>query len=211
MIPVFGFYLQPAVGGRLLPYAFWRQFVEIENVVAIKIAAFNRYQTFDVIRALCESGRENDIALYTGNDDNIVSDLITEYRIQTDFGVKRARFVGGLLGHWAVWTQAAVRLLERVKSEVVGADVVAAEWLTRSIEVTDMNAVLFDAANDFRGCIPGIQTILQQQGLLAHARCLNPDEVLSPGQRNELERIRQAYPHWLDDDFVAANRDRWRQ
>lgn len=210
VIPVFGFYLQPAIGGRLLPYEFWREFAEIENVVAIKIAAFNRYQTLDVIRGVCDAGREGDIAFYTGNDDNIVNDLLSTYRIQTPAGAKTVRFVGGLLGHWAVWTHAAVELLNEIHLATEGGKAIPAEWLTRAIEVTDMNAALFDAANEFRGCVPGVHHILNQQGLTGDARCLDTSASLSNGQESELERVRASYPHLTDDLFVRSNVDRWR-
>jgi dihydrodipicolinate synthase/N-acetylneuraminate lyase len=195
VIPLFGFYLQPAVGGRVLPYEFWRAFAEIENVAAIKIAPFNRYQTIDVIRAVAESGRE--IALYTGNDDNILLDLLTPYR----FDNKTLRIVGGLLGHWAVWTRRAVELLEqRCKLN---------DSLTLAIEITDSNAAFFDAANGFRGCIAGIHEVLHRQGLLAGRWCLNPSEDLSPGQMEEIDRVYRAYPHLNDDSFVRQHIDEW--
>ena len=211
VIPVFGFYLQPTIGGRILPYEFWRSFAEIENVIAIKIAAFNRYQTLDVIRGICDAGQEERIAFYTGNDDHIVGDLMTPYLIRTDDGVRTVRFVGGLLGHWAVWTRAAVQLLEQVRRDLCSSDRVCSEWLTRTVEVTDMNAALFDAANEFRGCLPGVGSVLHQQGLLTSARCLDPNEILSPGQADELARVRRHYPHLLDDEFVQENLDRWRR
>jgi dihydrodipicolinate synthase/N-acetylneuraminate lyase len=211
IMPVIGFYLQPAVGGRILPYAFWRAFAEIDNVIAIKIAAFNRYQTLDVVRGLCDAGREDEITLYTGNDDNIVADLLTEYRIQTSQGAKCVRFRGGLLGHWAVWTKSAVELLNRVHQTLQASENVPAELLRLNIEVTDCNAALFDAANNFTGCIPGIHEILQRQGLLPGTWCLNPEEILSPGQKQELDRVIAAYPECNDDDFVRANLDRWLQ
>jgi dihydrodipicolinate synthase/N-acetylneuraminate lyase len=195
VIPLFGFYLQPAVGGRVLPYEFWRAFAEIENVVAIKIAPFNRYQTIDVMRAVAESGR--DIALYTGNDDNILLDLLTPYR----FGETTLRIVGGLLGHWAVWTRRAVELLEqryRIRDN-----------LTLAIEITDSNAAFFDAANGFRGCIAGIHEVLRRQGLLAGRWCLNPSEDLSTGQMEEIDRVYRAYPHLNDDEFVRRHIDDW--
>jgi dihydrodipicolinate synthase/N-acetylneuraminate lyase len=195
VIPLFGFYLQPAVGGRVLPYEFWRAFAEIENVVAIKIAPFNRYQTIDVIRAVAESGRE--IALYTGNDDNILLDLLTPYR----FGETTLRIVGGLLGHWAVWTRRAVELLE----QRCGLN----DSLTLAIEITDSNAAFFDAANGFRGCIAGIHEVLRRQGLLAGRWCLNPREDLSPGQMEEIDRVYRAYPRLNDDDFVRQHLDEW--
>lgn len=196
-IPVFGFYLQPAVGGCVLPYSFWSRFAEIENVVAIKIAAFNRYQTLDVIRALAEAGR-NDIALYTGNDDNIVMDLLTPYRFRVGDRHVTRRFVGGLLGHWAVWTRRAVELLEHCHTLVAADAGVPLEMLQLANEVTDCNAVLFDAANDFHGCIPGIHEVLRRQGLLNSTACLNPEEVLSPGQAGEIDRLYAAYPHLVE-------------
>jgi dihydrodipicolinate synthase/N-acetylneuraminate lyase len=193
ILPVFGFYLQPAAGGRILPYEFWRLFVEIENVIAIKIAPFNRYQTLDVVRAVAESGRR--IALYTGNDDNIVADLVTPFP-------GGLRFSGGLLGQWAVWTRRAVELLERAEN-------ISAELLAEGVQLTDANAALFDAANQFRGCIAGIHEVLVRQGLLAGRWCLDPDEDLSPGQMAEIDRVCAAYPHLQDDDFVRENLDRW--
>jgi dihydrodipicolinate synthase/N-acetylneuraminate lyase len=199
-IPVFGFYLQPAVGGRVLSYEFWRQFVEIPNVVAIKVAAFNRYHTIEVLRALAESGRAGEIALYTGNDDNIVIDLLTRHEFITTSGPVRLGFAGGLLGHWAFWTRGAVRLLERCKA-ARASDGVPAELLTLASQVTDCNAAVFDVANGFAGCIPGIHEMLRRQGLLENVHCLNPNETLSPGQRNEIDRIYRAYPHL--SDFVA--------
>jgi dihydrodipicolinate synthase/N-acetylneuraminate lyase len=207
VIPVVGFYLQPSVGGRVLPYSFWRRFAEIENVVAIKMAPFNRYQTIDVVRAVVESGRE-DIALYTGNDDNIVLDLLTPWKFNVN-GEERRRFiVGGLLGHWAVWTQRAVQLLSEAKA-ARSQPQIDASWLARNIAVTDSNAVLFDAANKFHGCIPGIHEVLRRQGLLQGTWCLNPHEVLSPGQSEELDRIYRDYPELNDDDFVKENLDSW--
>lgn len=194
IIPIIGFYLQPAVGGRVLPRSFWRQFAEIENVVAIKIAPFNRYQTLDVIHAVKDSGR-TDIALYTGNDDNIVLDLISPYPV---------RIVGGLLGHWSVWTQKAVELLVKCRSEPV-----SPEMLQLANEVTDSNAAFFDAANAFRGCIAGLHEILRRQGLLEGLWCLDEHETLSPGQLVEIDRVCAAYPHLSDDDFVAEHRDEW--
>ena len=198
-IPLIGFYLQPAVGGRLLSYEFWREFFAIENVAAVKVAPFNRYQTLDVVRALADSGREKDIALYTGNDDNIVADLLTEFRVSG----KRLRFAGGLLGHWAVWTSRAVELLEAVQECKRNGDQNAYELLARSAEITDANAVLFDAKNNFAGCIAGLHEVLRRQGLLAGRWCLDPHEDLSLGQMEEIDRIYTAYPHLNDDQFVA--------
>ncbi len=199
IIPLIGFYLQPAVGGRVLPYAFWRRFFEIESVIAVKIAPFNRYQTLDVVRALVETGRQ-DITLYTGNDDAIVTDLVTPY-----FG---RRIVGGLLGHWACWTQSAVELLKTCQAIT---DTVPTALLETGIAVTDMNAAIFDAANHFHGCIAGIHYVLQQQGLLEGSWCLDENEGLSPGQQAEIERVRAAYPNLTkpDDDFIAEHLDDW--
>lgn len=207
VLPVFGFYLQPDVGGIDLPYSFWRKFVEIDNVVAIKIAAFDRYKTFDVIRALAESGRE-DVALYTGNDDNIVQDLLTTYRIAVGGRSVEKHFSGGLLGHWAVWTAQAVAILERAKAARRGGSI-SQELMICNNEVTDCNAVLFDAANQFRGVIPGLLEVLRRQGLVEGTWCLDPEEVLSPGQAAEIDRLYASYPHLTDDDFVAQNRDTW--
>lgn len=203
VIPVVGFYLQPAVGGRILPYRFWRDFAEIENVVAIKMAPFNRYQTWDVVRAVMESGR-TDIALYTGNDDNIIGDLLTPWV----HGGETCFIVGGLLGQWGVWTKQAVKLLESIKQARLEPTIDSA-WLTRNAELTDANAVIFDAANGFAGCLPGIHEILRRQGLLPDNLCLNPAEVLSPGQSEELDRVSKAYPWLVDDDFVAAHLNDW--
>ena len=203
VIPLIGFYLQPAVGGRILPYSFWRRFAEIENVLAIKIAPFNRYQTLDVIRAVADAGRD-DIALYTGNDDNIVLDLITPFRIDG----REWRIVGGLLGHWSVWTKKAVELLEECH-DVVESGIVPPEILARAIEITDCNAAFFDAAHGFAGCIAGIHEVLRRQGLLEGIWCLDPDERLSPGQADEIDRVYRAYHHLNDDDFVAEHLDEW--
>lgn len=206
-IPVVGFYLQPAVGGRVLSHAFWRRFAEIPEVVAVKIAPFNRYQTLDVVRAVAASGRE-DLALYTGNDDTIVTDLLTPFRCVVDGRPVERRIVGGLLGHWGVWTQAAVRLLGAVR-HARQADDLDMAWLTDGAAVTDMNAALFDAANAFHGCIPGILEVLRRQGLVPTNLCLNPTETLSPGQAEELDRVCADYPHLVDDAFVAEHRDAW--
>ena len=208
VIPLFGFYLQPAVGGCVLPYTFWRRFVEIPNVVAIKVAPFNRYQTIDVVRALVESGREN-FALYTGNDDNIVLDLVTPYRFRTGGRTVQRRFVGGLLGHWAVWTRRAVELLQRCHglTEEEGSNI--GDLLRLNLEVTDANAALFDVAHNFAGCIAGIHEVLRRQGLLEGIWCLDPNETLSPGQSAEIDRVCRMYPHLTDDEFVARHREEW--
>ncbi len=219
-IPLFGFYLQPAVGGRVLSYRFWRKFCELESVVAIKVAPFNRYQTLDVVRALHDSQRVAEIALYTGNDDSIVVDLCSQYRLGTQREAIPVRFQGGLLGHWACWTRAAVELHQRCQqamakkpavdstatTELVqeiddGAEL--SSLLTLAHQVTDMNAAIFDAANGFRGCIAGIQEVLYGQGLIESNLCLDTAETLSVGQAGEIDRVRKLYPHLVDDEFVT--------
>ncbi|MBM4186766.1 MAG: dihydrodipicolinate synthase family protein [Gemmatimonadetes bacterium] len=206
VVPLVGFYLQPAVGGRPLGYRFWREFAEIEQVVAIKVAPFNRYQTLDVVRAVVESGRHRSIALYTGNDDAIVADLTARFRFRAGGGrAVTARFVGGLLGHWAYWTRTAVRWVERLR-RVRGS---AGRLGSLAQETTDANAAIFDARHGFRGCIPGIHEVLRRQGLLAGRWCLDPRETLSPGQSGEIDRVHRAYPWLRDDRFVARGLDRW--
>jgi len=195
VMPVIGFYLQPAVGGRVLGYDFWRRFCEIENVIAIKVAPFNRYQTLDVVRAVAASGRAEAIALYTGNDDNIVADLITRF----DFEGVKLRFAGGLLGHWAVWTKRAVELVRNLPPDA----------LNVGAQITDANAAFFDAANGFRGCIAGLHEVLRRQGLMEGRWCLDPGEDLSPGQMEEIDRVYAAYPALNDDEFVRENLDTW--
>ncbi|HEU4585493.1 MAG TPA: dihydrodipicolinate synthase family protein [Gemmatimonadaceae bacterium] len=229
VIPIIGFYLQPAVGGRELGYAFWRELAEIHELVAIKIAPFDRYRTIDVVRAIADSGRR-DVALYTGNDDNIVVDLLTRFP-GTGTGKPRAarsreniegvielhperpieftpRIVGGLLGHWAVWTTNAVKLLREIDA-VRDDERLDAAWLTRAAQITDANGAIFDARNRFAGCIPGIHEILRRQGLLAGTWCLDPHECLSPGQMEEIDRVVAAYPWMNDDIFVAERLDHW--
>lgn len=207
ILPLFGFYLQPAVGGRVLSHRFWREFALIPNVVAVKIAPFNRYQTLDVVRAVAESGR--DIALYTGNDDNIVIDLLTPFSFQGSGQTHECRIVGGLLGHWAVWTQRAVSLLDECHSIVQRNAAIPKDLLRRSAEITDANAALFDATNNFAGGIAGVHEVLRRQGLLEGVWCLNPAETLSPGQREEIDRVYNTYPHLNDDDFVRQGLDEW--
>lgn len=208
-IPIMGFYLQPAVGGRLLPFGFWRRFAEIPNVVAIKMAPFNRYQTLDVVRAVACAGRENEVTLYTGNDDNIIIDLLTPYPVVTSQGEKVLRIKGGLLGQFSVWTKTMAVLLEKCHEIVEAQKDVPFEMLRKNVELTDANAVVFDAANRFAGCIPGINEVLHRQRLLANNYCLNPHEVLSPGQDKELDRIQSDYP-WLNDDaFVKQHLEEW--
>jgi len=202
-IPLIGFYLQNAVGGRVFSYRFWRDFAEIPQLVGIKIAPFNRYRTIDVARAVLESGRD-DVALYTGNDDNIIGDLLTPFT----FG-GRTRFIdGGLLGQWGVWTQAAVTLFNEIK-RARKKPRIDASWLDRNAALTDMNAALFDAAHNFAGCLPGIHEVLRRQGLLRTIACLDPHEQLSAGQAREITRVAAAYPWLVDDAFVEANRTRW--
>ena len=242
VLPIFGFYLQPAVGGRALSYAFWRELAALKDLIAIKIAPFNRYQTLDVMRAIVDSGRD-DVALYTGNDDNIVADLLTCWQFpRGDQWIER-RIVGGLLGHWAVWTRTACTLLNRCHevldlrtaesmdvasapvavrraatfaerkattistTQASAADVL--DLLRLGVAVTDMNAAIFDAAHDYAGCIPGIHEVLRRQGLLTSIRCLDPLEVLSPGQADEITRVSRQYPELVDDAFIAQHRDGW--
>jgi hypothetical protein len=207
VIPVVGFYLQPAVGGRRLSHAFWRRFAEIKNVVAIKIAPFNRYQTIDVVRAVAEAGR-SDVALYTGNDDNIVMDLVTPFHFGVGTRTVERRIVGGLLGQWAVWTRKAVELLEFCHA-AAQKDELPAVLLRLNVQLTDANAVIFDAAHGFHGCIPGIHEVLRRQGLLENLVTLDDRETLSPGQAEEIDRIYRAYPHLNDDAFVMKHRDEW--
>ena len=206
VLPLFGFYLQPAVGGRVLSYAFWRAFAEIPGACAIKIAPFNRYRTLDVVRAVADSGRD-DIVLYTGNDDSIVTDLLTPFPVQGAGGAGVRHIVGGLLGQWAVWTRSAVRLLDRVRAARGGA--LTSGWLEEAAALTDANGAIFDAANDFAGCIPGIHEVLHRQGLLEGTWCLDPDESLSPGQADEIDRVTRSYPSLTDDGFVRENLERW--
>ncbi|WP_100010058.1 dihydrodipicolinate synthase family protein [Lentibacillus sediminis] len=209
IIPVFGFYLQPSVGGRVLSYEFWEEFAEIPGVIAIKIAPFNRYQTLDVVRAVCHSSRRDDIVLYTGNDDNIIADLLTTYNINVNGKIISKGIAGGLLGHWSVWTKSAVELLEEIKQARKDKGRIPAELLSRNVEVTDANAAFFDAKHQFRGCIAGIHEVLRRQGLLEGCWCLDPDEELSQGQMEEIDRVYKDYPHLHDDDFVNERISKW--
>jgi dihydrodipicolinate synthase/N-acetylneuraminate lyase len=202
IIPVIGFYLQPAVGGRLLHYDFWRRFADIENVVAVKIAPFDRYQTIEVVRAIADSGRTQEIALYTGNDDHILLDLLSIF----DFGSGPISFSGGLLGQWAVWTKTAVEHLVLARQH---RDLISSDLLQMAHQITDANAAIFDPAHHFRGCIPGIHEVLRRQGLLEGRWCLDPAEELSPGQSDEIDRVCKAYPALQDDDFVKEHLDEW--
>ena len=207
VIPLIGFYLQPAVGGRILDVDFWRSFSQIQNVAAIKIAPFNRYQTYDVVRGVAESGRAEDIALYTGNDDNILGDLLTKYHIPVGSKIVHMRIVGGLLGHWAVWTKTAVKILDRVHAARSAEDINA--LLALGARVTDSNAAFFDVANNFSGVIAGIHEVLRRQGLLEGIWTLDQNESLSPGQKEEINRVYTSYPDLNDDDFVRENLQRW--
>jgi hypothetical protein len=211
IIPVIGFYLQPSVGGRLLSFDFWRRVADVQGVVAVKIAPFNRYQTLDVVRAVCMSERRDEIALYTGNDDNIVIDLLTKYSVQVDGQLVEKRIVGGLLGHWAVWTNKAVELLEKLKAVRNSTEGIPHEILTLAAQVTDCNAAFFDPSHSFAGCIPGIHEVLRRQGLLEGRWCLNPKEELSPGQMEEIDRVYHEYPDLNDDAFIAEHLDKWLQ
>jgi dihydrodipicolinate synthase/N-acetylneuraminate lyase len=207
-IPLFGFYLQPAVGGRHLDAEFWRRFAELDNVVAIKVAPFNRYRTLDVVHGLVAAGAEARVTLYTGNDDHIVLDLITPFVAVRGGEKVTARFRGGLLGHWSVWTKAAVELFARCRA-AAESGVADAELQALDSQVTAMNAALFDVANDFRGCIAGCHEILRRQGLMAEITCLDPGEGLSRGQVDALDRVTCAFPHLTDDEFVRENLGRW--
>jgi hypothetical protein len=206
-MPLVGFYLQPAVGGRILDVDFWRSFSRIPNVVAIKIAPFNRYQTLDVIRGVAESGRADEIALYTGNDDNIIMDLLTEFIIPSGPKMIKKRIVGGLLGHWAVWTRSAVLMLERIHKAKTFEEY--RSLISLAAQVTDANAAFFDVANNFSGVIAGIHEVLRRQGLLEGIWLLDKNEKLSPSQAEEIERVYTSYPHLNDDDFVKANLQKW--
>lgn len=208
-IPVFGFYLQPSVGGRVFTYDFWKKFAEIPNVLAIKTAPFNRYYTLDVIRAVCFSKRRDLISIYTGNDDNIINDLLTTYEFDTGEGVYRKDIVGGLLGHWAVWTKKAVELLKDIKELKKSGSGLNLNLLTKNIQVTDSNAAFFDPAHEFKGCISGIHEVLRRQGLMENILCLSEEEKLSPGQSEEIDRIYRMYPDLNDDSFVNENLKKW--
>ncbi|MGB0630346.1 MAG: dihydrodipicolinate synthase family protein [Alphaproteobacteria bacterium] len=207
-IPLVGFYLQPAVGGIHLSVEFWRRFAAIENVVAVKTAPFNRYRTLDVIRGVVEAGAEDRVAVYTGNDDHIVFDLLEPFTSLRNGREVRVRIRGGLLGHWSVWTMRAVELLDRIH-DAVDSGSIDEDLLALNSVVTDCNRAVFDVENDFAGCIPGCHEILRRQGLLEGTWCLNPDEILSPGQAEELDRVHAGYPDMNDDAFVAQNLDRW--
>jgi len=203
-LPLVGFYLQPAVGGVHLPMEFWRRFCEIDNVIAVKIAPFNRYRTLDVVKGLVAAGAENRITLYTGNDDHIVLDLLSPFAVMRGGEEVRVRIKGGLLGHWSVWTKYAVELLEKLHQAKLSEDLLALDS-----KVTDANSAFFDVAHDFAGCIPGCHEVLRRQGLLEGTWCLDPKEVLSPGQSAEIDRVYAAYPEMNDDAFVRENLAKW--
>jgi dihydrodipicolinate synthase/N-acetylneuraminate lyase len=208
VLPLFGFYLQPAVGGRPLGYSFWRRLAELDSLAAIKIAPFNRYATQDVIRAVADSGRADHVALYTGNDDHIVLDLLGSFQFDGSLSGGPLRIVGGLLGHWAVWTQTAVSLLDEIHAAISN-PCIPSDLLIRAEQVTDSNAAFFDPGHKFAGCIAGLHEVLRRQGLLAGRWCLDPSEHLSPGQMHEIDRVYASYPHLNDDGFVAAHLDEW--
>jgi len=207
-IPLVGFYLQPAVGGVVLPVEFWQRFAAIENVIAIKVAPFNRYRTLDVIRGVALARAEDRVTLYTGNDDHIVLDLVTPFAVRRGEETVTLRVKGGLLGHWSVWTQRAVALLERAHA-AVASGWVDADLLALDARVTDCNSAFFDVAHDFAGCIPGCHEVLRRQGLLETTHCLDPKETLSPGQAADIDRVCREHADLADDDFVRANLERW--
>lgn len=210
LIPVIGFYLQPAVGGRTFTYNYWQEICKIKGVVAIKCASFNRYTTLDVVRAVSSSARSDEIALYTGNDDNIVLDLLTTYKFTQNGVTKKTRFIGGLLGHWSVWSKTSVDIFNRLRS-AAESETITPELLTLAAEVTDTNAVFFDTANQFKGCIAGLHEVLRRQGLMKGIWCLNPSETLSQGQLEEIDRVYKMYPHLCDDFFIAENIEQWKK
>ncbi|UPO78402.1 MULTISPECIES: dihydrodipicolinate synthase family protein [Arthrobacter] len=209
VLPVIGFYLQTAIGGPVLGRDFWRDFASIPSVVAVKAAPFDRYRTLELVRGVAASGRADEIALYTGNDDAIITDLLTEFHVDAPDGPCTLRFAGGLLGQWAVGTKAAVALLEKAHQAAAGDAGSRREMLRLSADLVDFNQAVFDPANDFHGVIAGVHEVLRQQGLLQGIWCLNPEEGLSPGQAKEIERVRLAYPELNDDSFISENRDRW--
>jgi len=209
VIPVMGFYLQEVISQMILPVEFWKKFIEIPNVQAIKIAPFNRYQTLDVLEAVAYSGRSDEIALYTGNDDNIICDLLTKFEFNVNGNPLSIHIVGGLLGQWACWTKKAAEHLTRIKNFRESETAIPQDMLTLANQLTLANKAIFDADNHFAGCIPGISYVLKQQGILENIGTLNPDEQLSEGQADMIDRIRKSYPHLTDDDFVKENLHRW--
>jgi len=209
VIPIMGFYLQQTISRMVLPLEFWQRLVEIPNLVAIKIAPFNRYQTLDVLEAVAHSGRADQIALYTGNDDNIIHDLLTPYQFNVNGRLISLRIVGGLLGQWACWTKRAVEQLARIKKIRQAQKPIAPDLLTLAAQMTLANKAIFDADNNFAGCIPGISYVLKRQGLLEHIVTLDLNERLSPGQAEKIDKIIRDYPHLTDNEFVRDNLDKW--
>ena len=210
IIPLFGFYLQPALGGIYLPYNFWLRFMsEIDNVIAVKIATFNRYFSLDVVRALVDSRKEKEIALYTGNDDNIIADLLTPFTFHRANTKIIVHIKGGLLGQWAVWTKRAVEILNTIKTVIHNGTHIPSELLTLNAQLTDADGAIFDAENNFKGTIPGVLEVLRRQGLIPGIWCLNPDEKLSPGQADNISRVLEAYPNLRDDSFINSNISKW--
>lgn len=210
IMPTIGFYLQTAVGGRVFSYDYWEKLCAIDNVVAIKCASFNRYTTLDVVRAAALSHRSDKITLYTGNDDNIIIDLLTKYEFDKDGKTVTKCFEGGLLGHWTMWTSKVVEMFEAIKQERQK-EAVSSKLLTLAAQVTDANGVFFDAAHNFAGCIPGVHEVLRRQGLMENILCIDPDETLSPGQNEAIDRIYRSYPHLNDDAFVKEHIEDWKK
>ena len=210
IMPVIGFYLQTAVGGRVFSYNYWERVCATENVVAIKCASFNRYTTLDVVRAAAMSKRCDEITLYTGNDDNILIDLLTRYKFEKDGKIVEKAFDGGLLGHWSVWTKKAVEIFEMAKAEKYK-DTISPELLSLAASITDTNSAFFDTANGFKGCIAGLHKVLLRQGLMKNIYCLDPDETLSPGQAEQIDRVYRMYPDLNDDEFIRQNIDSWKE
>ena len=219
ILPVMGFYLQTAVGGRKFSNDYWAKICELKNLVAIKCAPFNRYQTIDVVRAVAFSSRSEEIALYTGNDDSIIIDLLTQFKFRKNGQIYQKEFVGGLLGQWAVWTRRAVEMFKELKTvsengkkenmvdeNIIGKNIIPSEYIALAVQLTDANAAIFDAANNFKGCIAGIHEVLHRQGLLPGIWCLEDEEVLSSGQKEEIDRVYEMYPDLNDDRFVIENR-----
>ena len=209
VIPIMGFYLQEAISQMVLDAEFWRKFVEIEGVLAIKIAPFNRYQTLDVLEAVAHSGRADEIALFTGNDDNIIADLLTKHEFNVDGRTVSLQIVGGLLGQWACWTKRAVEYLAGIKKIRETKMQIPQKMLTLASQLTLANKAIFDADNHFAGCIPGILYVLKRQGLVEEVRTLDEHECLSPGQAEKIDKIIENYPQLCDDDFVKENLDTW--
>ncbi len=208
LMPVIGFYLQSSVGGRRFSFSYWKRLADIQNVVAVKSAPFNRYQTLDLVRGCAASSRRDEVALYTGNDDNIVSDLLTPFCFDIDGQTITKYFAGGLLGHWCVWTEKVAEQFTAIKA-CQGTDSIPAQLLTLGAQITDCNAAFFDVANGFRGCIAGVHEVLRRQGLMEGIWCLNPEETLSEGQMQEIDRVYKMYPALNDDAFARNFLERW--